>query len=146
MTLATLRHVGIVVSDLTACQQFWENVFDFTVYAVADESSEFIGKLLHQPAPIKCKTVKLIGQSNVLIELLHFPENKTTESWNGSCFSTGITHIAFTVENLDSYITRLELYGFLQNDCAVPSSSGDFLVFYAKGPEGLILELVQPLK
>ena len=72
MTLATLRHVGIVVSDLTACQQFWENVFDFTVYAVADESSEFIGKLLHQPAPIKCKTIKLIGPSNVLIEFFTF--------------------------------------------------------------------------
>ena len=130
MTLATLRHVGIVVSDLTACQQFWENVFDFTVYAVADESSEFIGKLLHQPAPIKCKTVKLIGQSNVLIELLHFPENKTTESWNGSCFSTGITHIAFTVENLDSYITRLELNGFLQNDFSFHFFGGYFFFFF----------------
>ena len=64
--------------------------------------------------------------------------------WSGTYSTTGLTHIALTVDNIKLCIQKMIEFGYNQNGNPTTSEDGKYYVFYARGPEGLIIELVQP--
>jgi len=81
-----------------------------------------------------------------LLELLYFHSHPDKQRWEGRPYSTGFTHIALTVQNLEETLRRLKLVG-----ASVPaepqlSPDGQVKVIYASGPEGVLLELVEVIK
>jgi hypothetical protein len=92
---------------------------------------------------VEVTTVKLADQNNSVLELLYFKSHPDKSHWIGTPFSTGLTHIAFTVDNLDETCQHICRYGVIFP--AEPQISPDGLarVIYAKGPEGVLLELVE---
>jgi catechol 2,3-dioxygenase-like lactoylglutathione lyase family enzyme len=137
-----IRHVGIVVQDIQKSINFWRDHFDFSIYLDQIEEGEFIEHLLNIPN-VKVRTVKMKGQDNSLIELLYFFEKQDIAQWQGNLTSTGLTHLALNINNLNEKIKMLQSHGFELINQPRKSENGPVLVAFIKGPEGILIELVE---
>ena len=137
-----IRHVGIVVQDIQKSINFWRDHFDFSIYLDQIEEGEFIEHLLNIPN-VKVRTVKMKGQDNSLIELLYFFEKQDIDQWRGNLTSTGLTHLAVNINNLNEKIKKLQSHGFELINQPRKSENGSVLVAFIKGPEGILIELVE---
>ena len=143
--ITAIRHAGIVVADLDRALYFWCKVLGFKVVKQMDESGPHIDAMmgLHD---VFVTTAKLAAPDGNLIELLHFKSHKSQDRWEGSPYSTGLTHIALTVNNLDATVEVLSRSGVTFPAPPQYSPDGNVKVIYARGPEGVLLELVEVLK
>ena len=139
-----LRHIGIVVHNLDENIYFWTNIMGFKIEKQMKEIGENIDKITGLKN-VKLTTIKLSDKQSNLIELLKFHSHPDKKQWPGKPYSTGITHIAFTVKDINSMIKQLNRRGYMNNLEPQISTDGKVKVLYAKGPEGLILELVEIL-
>ena len=140
----TARHVGIVVKDLAKTTDFWTNLIGFKLHIDAIEQSPYIDELLGIPNP-GLRTVKLIDENGFIIELLAFANHPAKDNWEGSLATTGLTHIALTVSDLESLTIKLKENNYKFISEIKKSPNGAVKVVFVKGPEGLMLELVEPL-
>jgi catechol 2,3-dioxygenase-like lactoylglutathione lyase family enzyme len=140
----TTRHVGIVVKDLAKTTDFWINLIGFQLHIDAKEISPYIDELLGIANP-ELRTVKLIDENGFIIELLKFANYPAKDSWEGNLASTGLTHISLTVRDLDSLTSKLKENDYKFISEVKNSPNGAVKVVFVTGPEGLMLELVEPL-
>jgi catechol 2,3-dioxygenase-like lactoylglutathione lyase family enzyme len=140
----TTRHVGIVVKDIAKTTDFWTNLIGFKLHIDAIEQSPYIDELLGIPNP-GLRTVKLIDENGFIIELLDFANYPAKDNWEGNLATTGLTHIALTVSDLESLTIKLKENNYKFISEIKKSPNGAVKVIFVKGPEGLMLELVEPL-
>jgi catechol 2,3-dioxygenase-like lactoylglutathione lyase family enzyme len=140
----TSRHIGIVVKDLAKTTEFWVNLIGFNLHTDSKEVSPYIDELLGIANP-ELRTVKLIDENGFIIELLDFANYPAKDNWEGNLATTGLTHIALTVSDLESLAAKLikNNYKFISE--IKKSPNGAVKVVFVRGPEGLMLELVEPL-
>lgn len=139
------RHAGIVVADLERALAFWCDVLGFRVLKRMEESGPYLDAMLGLK-DVKATTVKLAAPDGNLVELLHFHSHPDQPAWSGKPYSTGLTHLAFTVDDLDAECARLREAGVRFFAPPQRSPDGNVKVTYGSGPEGLLLELVEVLK
>jgi catechol 2,3-dioxygenase-like lactoylglutathione lyase family enzyme len=142
--ITAIRHTGIVVSDLDKCLNFWTKIMGFEIFKIAEEKGKHVDGVMGLK-DVDVTTAKLKAPDGNLIELLKFNSHKSEKAWNGNPYSTGITHIALQVDNLDKVIEKLTKHDV---EFPGPGQTGPekyAKVVYARGPEGLILELVEIL-
>ena len=139
-----LRHAGIVVADLDRALTFWCDTLGFRVQRQMLESGPFIDTLLGMTG-VEVVTSKLVGADGNLIELLHFHSHPDLPAWQGTTHTTGLTHLAFTVNDLDDLYARLTKAGVRFFTTPQISPDGGAKVVYASGPENLLLEFVEVL-
>ena len=140
----TTRHVGIVVKDLAKTTDFWTNLIGFKLHIEAKEVSPYIDELLGIANP-ELRTVKLIDENGFIIELLEFAKYPAKDNWEGNLATTGLTHIALTVCDLESLTSKLKENDYRFISEIKKSPNGSVKVVFVRGPEGLMLELVEPL-
>lgn len=142
--LAGIRHTGLVVQDLEAARRFWCDVMGFTVGIEMHESGPYVDGMLGLSGA-RVTTVKLSAPDGQLLELLRFDTHPSTPSWQGTPISTGYTHLALTVADMGLSRERLAQHGaeFLGDPQTSPD--GKVAVAYCRGPEGVLIELVQEL-
>jgi catechol 2,3-dioxygenase-like lactoylglutathione lyase family enzyme len=140
--IAAIRHIGLVVSDLEKSLNFWCDTLGFVVSRQMEESGPHIDAMMGLKG-VRVTTAKLSAPDGNLLELLFFHSHKDKPNWEGKPYSTGLTHIALTVQDLDETCLRLQHAGVTFP--AEPQRSPDGLVkvIYATGPEGVLLELVE---
>ncbi len=120
------------------------NALSFKLHIEALEESPYIDELLAIKNPA-LKTVKLIDSKGFIIELLKFDNYQVGNSWSGDLKTTGLTHIALTVDNLDELVKVLVKNDYQTLSDIKVSPNGKVKVVFVKGPEGLMLELVEEL-
>jgi len=140
----TTRHVGIVVKDLAKTTDFWINLIGFKLHIDTKEISPYIDELLGIANP-ELRTVKLIDENGFIIELLEFANYPAKDNWEGNLASTGLTHIALTVIDLDSLTSKLKENDYKFISEVKNSPNGAVKVVFVTGPEGIMLELVEQL-
>ena len=140
----TTRHVGIVVNDLEKTRDFWINTLGFKLHIEAKEETPYIDELLAINDP-SLTTVKLIDSKGFIIELLKFYNYQVENSWSGDLKTTGLTHIALTVDNLDELVEILRKLDYQTLSEIKTSPNKKVKVLFVRGPEGIMLELVQEL-
>jgi catechol 2,3-dioxygenase-like lactoylglutathione lyase family enzyme len=140
----TTRHVGRVVKDIAKTTDFWTNLIGFKLHIDAKEISPYIDELLGIANP-KLRTVKLIDENGFIIELLEFAKYPAKDNWEGNLATTGLTHIALTVSDLESLTTKLKENNYKFISEIKKSPNGSVKVVFVRGPEGLMLELVEQL-
>jgi catechol 2,3-dioxygenase-like lactoylglutathione lyase family enzyme len=140
----TTRHVGIVVKDLAKTKDFWINLIGFKLHIDAKEISPYIDELLGIANP-ELRTVKLIDENGFIIELLEFANYPAKDNWEGNLATTGLTHIALTVSNLELLTSKLKENDYKFISEIKNSPNGAVKVVFLTGPEGLMLELVEQL-
>lgn len=140
-----VRHAGIVVHDLEVMLAFYCGALGLTQVSRADETGPFIESLLALPGA-RLTTVKLRGDNGpTLVELLKFHTPDEPERRSLSVNTPGPTHVAFTVDDLESLYARLATTGIRFNAPPLPSADGRAKVAYCRDPEGNYLELVEIL-
>jgi catechol 2,3-dioxygenase-like lactoylglutathione lyase family enzyme len=137
--------VGIVVHDLEKSKNFWINTLGFKLHIEAKEKSPYIDELLAIRDP-GLTTVKLIDSYGFIIELLKFENYQVGNSWSGDLKTTGLTHIALTVDNLDEMADRLKKESYQTLSEIKTSPNKKVKVLFVRGPEAIMLELVQELE
>ncbi|MBI4681380.1 MAG: VOC family protein [Nitrospirae bacterium] len=138
-----IRHTGIVVIDLEASLHFYRNLLGFGIAGRLEEAGDYIDTILSL-RNIKVVTVKMASPSGQMIELLkyhsHLVEQKMRE-----IYEVGISHIAFTVDDLDFEYERLKDKGIKFNSPPQLSPDGYAKVTFCRAPEGTLIELVEVL-
>lgn len=143
--MKTLRHVGIVVSNLKKSLHFYKDLLGLSVTSDFNESGDCIDNILGLKN-VKVHTVKMSSDNgNSLIELLFF-ETHHAKNRNVKPFSLGPTHIAFEVGDLDKEYKRLKKSGVIFNAPPQYSSDGRVKVTFCKDPDRSLIEMVEILK
>lgn len=140
--IAAIRHTGLVVADLPKAIEFWCGLMGFVVSRQMEESGPHIDAMMGLK-DVRLTTAKLLAPDGNLLELLHFHSHPDKPEWQGKPYSTGFTHIALTVRNLDDAFQRLQETGVIFPARPQISPDGRVKVIYAQGPEGVLLELVE---
>ena len=140
--ITAIRHVGLVVADLEESLKFWCGTMGFVVSRQMEESGPHIDAMMGLQG-VHVTTAKLAAPDGNLIELLKFHSHPDKPRWAGKPCSTGFTHIALTVKNLDETLYRLEQYAASPLGEPQLSPDGQVKVIYVAGPEGVLLELVE---
>jgi catechol 2,3-dioxygenase-like lactoylglutathione lyase family enzyme len=143
--ISAIRHTGLVVTDMERAIHFWRDLLGFRLMRQIDEAGPHIDAMMGLQG-VKVTTAKLAAPDGNLIELLKFHSHPDKAAWEGQPFSTGFTHIALTVSDLDSLLERLAPLGVTVPAPPQLAPDGFVKVVYAKGPEGVLLELVEVLE
>ena len=133
-----------MVNDLEKTKDFWINSLGFKLHIEAKEESPYIDDLLAIKDP-KLTTVKLIDSKGFIIELLKFESYQVNQSWSGDLKSTGLTHIALTVDNIDELVGNLKNQSYQTFSEIKTSPNKKVKVVFVRGPEAIMIELVQEL-
>lgn len=142
--IQAIRHTGLVVHNLERALHFWCDVLGFKVVKQMDEAGSHIDAMMGLQ-DVQVTTAKLAAPDGNLIELLYFRSHQDSPRWSGTAYSTGFTHIALTVSDLDQLIEKL-----IREKVTFPgppqySPDGSVRVIYGQGPEGVLIELVEVL-
>lgn len=143
MILAT-RHTGIVVADMDKMLRFWRDIMGLEVVADFYEQGEYIRTVQNLPG-VKLHMLKLQCPDGTLLELLKDEGNPTPPPERNRLCDRGIRHIAFTVANIREAYVQMEKHGCETLSKPVESPDGKAMLFFARDPEGNLLELVQIL-
>lgn len=138
-----IRHIGIVVVDLETSLYFYCNLMGFQIIKWMEETGDYIDNVLLLQK-VKVTTVKMNTPTGQMIELLKY-HSHTAEQRMQEIFGIGISHIAFTVDNLDMEYERLVNNGVQFNSVPQLSPDGFAKVTFCKAPEGTLIELVEVL-
>ena len=133
-----------MVNDLDKTRDFWINMLGFKLHIEAKEESPYIDELLAVKDP-SLTTVKLIDSKGFIIELLKFKNYQVENSWSGDLKTTGLTHIALTVDNLVELVEILKKLDYQTLSDIKTSPNKKVKVVFVRGPERIMLELVQEL-
>lgn len=142
--ITQIRHAGITVQNLDECLAFFVDLLGFEILKRMEESGSYIDAM-HNLDEVKVTTVKIKAPDGNLIELLKFHSHKVEgeSGWGGRIYSTGLTHLAFTVNDIAETYDRLRNSGVHFNAPPQNSPDGYAKVTFCRGPEGLFLELVE---
>lgn len=142
--ICAIRHTGLVVTDLECALHFWCDVLGFRLLKQMDESGPHIDSMMGL-RDVRVTTAKLAAPDGNLIELLRFHSHPDQPRWGGTPYSTGLTHIALTVSNLDELVVILKLHDVEFPSEPQYSPDKTVKVIYATAPDGVLLELVEIL-
>ena len=136
------RHTGIVVENLEVVKRFYLGL-GFSVQSEDVENGAFIEQVTGLDK-VTLKWVKMSLVDGSLLELLQYQqptlEKKTTNQLSNEM---GVSHVAFTVENIDKICEQvIVLGGGLVNEPAL-SKNRMFRVAYCHDVEGNLFEVVE---
>jgi catechol 2,3-dioxygenase-like lactoylglutathione lyase family enzyme len=139
-----IRHIGIVVTNLKGALHFWCDLLGFKIEKQMEEHGPHLDAVMGL-TNVRVTTIKMRDPAGMLIELLYFQSHSDKPLWQGKAFSTGLTHIALTVYDLEDIYKRLSKDGFFFHAPPHKSPDGKVKMTYCKGYEGVLLELVEEI-
>lgn len=139
--IKNIRHTGIVVVDMEASLNFYRDLFGFKVVKQQNETGGFIDKILGLSG-VKVTTVKMVASRGQMIELLKYDAPPSKNVPRKIC-EIGISHIAFTVDDLNKQYARLQNEGVQFVSSPRLSPDGIAKVAFCRAPEGTFVELVE---
>ena len=143
--MKTVRHFGIVVSDMERSLRFYRDLLGLKIVRVMDESGEYIDNVLSLQN-VRVTTVKMSADSGAtLVELLEFKSHPRQSRGDHEVCSVGPSHVAFTVDDLDAVYHRLSRAGIRFNAPPQLSPDGYAKVTFCQDPDGTLVELVEVL-
>jgi catechol 2,3-dioxygenase-like lactoylglutathione lyase family enzyme len=144
MTIQRMDHVGIVVDDLEAATEFFVEL-GLEVQGTGEVEDERVDRIVGLDG-VRSELVMLQTQDGQrLLELVKFHSPSSPDGeLNAPAHAPGIRHLAFVVDDVDAAVAGLrargsELIGELV------SYGSSYRLCYVRGPEGIIVELAEPI-
>lgn len=141
--IKNIRHTGIVVEDIDKSLRFYRDLLGFKIIKQMEESGAYIDNMSSLKG-IKVTTIKMTLPDGQMVELLKYHSHPREGRLRDSC-EVGVSHIAFTVDNLDKEYARLKKEGIAFNAPPQRSPDGYAKVTFCRAPEGTLIELVEVL-
>ena len=149
--IGRIYHVGLTVSDLDKSIVFYRDILGLTfqgeIMMVGEETDK-----MFQRKNCKARVAYLNGSENIEtppVELIQFVGNEV-KNVQSDLFMTSISEICFFTDDIDKVYKKL-----IENkvECLSEPQYFDFTsqgfgkskAFYFKDPDGIILEMMQPL-
>jgi catechol 2,3-dioxygenase-like lactoylglutathione lyase family enzyme len=139
-----MDHVGIVVDDLDAATEF------FVELGLERQSSgEVEGDLVDRIVGLDGVRSELVmlqtrdGQRRLELVKFHSPSSPEGDP-HVPANAPGIRHLAFVVDDVDAVVAGLQARG-TELVGEVVSYGNSYRLCYVRGPEGIIVELAEPL-
>lgn len=149
--IGRIYHVGLVVSDLDRSIRFYRDLLGLEFQGEILMEGEATEKIFACPQ-CSARVAYLNGDSDYNmppVELIEF-QNKAVKTTPGQLFATSIAELCFYTDDIDAVYEKL-----LANQVECLSSPQDFdftaqgfgksKAFYFRDPDGIILEMMQPL-
>ncbi len=141
------RHVGINVANMDESVHFWRDVMGLQVVVDMWEEGDYIDTLQNLP-DVRVHIIKLRAPDGSVIELLEdvaHPTPPPDPQHNRLC-DRGIRHIAFTVADVEESYQILRRHGCEVLSKPITSPDGYAKLFFARDPEGNLVEIVEVLR
>lgn len=142
--MKAIRHIGIVVSDLEKALHFYQDLLGLKVVNKMVESGNYIDKISGLKN-VRVTTVKMAAEDGNLVELLCYHSHKREITFKKNICEIGVSHVAFTVDNIDVEYKRLLKAGVQFNAPPQISPDGYAKVTFCKDLDGSLIELVEVL-
>jgi catechol 2,3-dioxygenase-like lactoylglutathione lyase family enzyme len=144
MAVERMDHVGIVVEDLEAAIGFFVEL-GLDLRGEASVEGSWVDRVVGLDGVQADIAMLQTPDGHVRVELSRF-HSPPSEAGNGGAPSNalGIRHISFVVDDVEAVLAGLrakrgELVG------AVERYRDSYLLCYVRGPEGIIIELVEEI-
>jgi catechol 2,3-dioxygenase-like lactoylglutathione lyase family enzyme len=138
MGVLRFNHIGHCVRDLAVARRFYEELLGFEKVFELEMEGEPSASLLRLSSDLKFQAVYLRREGFVL-ELLHFDTPEAEPVRARTMNEPGLTHLSFTVEDIDEMIRLLPEYGAT----VLPETRLDGAIMI-QDPDGQLLELLGP--
>ena len=141
--MTKLRHVGLAVVDMDNALKLYKDIFNLKIVWDEIESGDFIDNLSNM-SNVNVRTVKLTDINGGMIELLQYmshPQHRNEDSIN----RIGCSHVAMTVNNIDSMYKKLLDFGVKFHNEPQVSVAGNAKVAFCRDGDGILIELVEEL-
>jgi len=142
MTIKSMHHLGITVTDLAAAVAFFE-ALGMELEGKAHMEGEFVDGVIGLDGSKSEIAMLRTPDDRYRIE---FSEFETPDAVDGSSHAPinalGLRHVAFVVDDLDDTLARLQPHGatVVRN---VENYQGMLKTCYVRGPEGILVELCE---
>jgi len=143
-TSTRVRHAGIVVSNMSEALGFYRDVLGLEIVVDGIEEGAYFERLVGLPNA-KARIVKLCDGSGGMVELLEYNAPARPTASQPTANRIGCSHVAFTVTSLREIADRILRAGYSLNSEPLLSPDGNVTVVYCHGPDGTLVELVEPL-
>lgn len=138
------RHVGIVVNDMEQSLHFWRDVMGLEVQKDFREKGEYIDTL-QGLSGVDLWMIKLTAPDGSMVELLKDDAHPTPPPSANQMCDRGIRHMAYTVADVEASWRTMTDAGCEVISDPVTDPGGSARLFFARDPEGNLLEIVQML-
>lgn len=142
--MKAFRHAGIVVSDIERSLRFYKELLGLSVEKRSDEGGAYIDRVCGLRKS-RLTTVKLAASDGNLIELLQF-HSHPDKGLVRKIYRSGLSHVAFTVDDIDDEYKRLSCKGVEFISPPETSPGGKARIAFCKDPDGVFIELVQVME
>ena len=144
MTVQRMDHVGIVVADIEAAKEFFVEL-GLTLQGGAEVEDTWVDRVIGLEG-VRSEIAMLQtpdGDSRVELAQFHSPPSPSGDG-RAPSNALGIRHITFAVDDIDSVVARLQALGS-ELVGSVEQYEDKYRLCYIRGPEGIIVELAEPL-
>jgi catechol 2,3-dioxygenase-like lactoylglutathione lyase family enzyme len=144
MTIQRMDHVGIVVDDLAAATEFFVEL-GLELQGEGSVEGRSVDRIVGLEGVRTDFAMLQTPDGNGRLELIRF-HSPPAQGDNGyaPANTRGIRHIAFVVEDIEAAVAGLRARGSQLVDELVRYGNSYWLC-YVRGPEGIIVELAEPI-
>lgn len=142
--MKAVRHIGITIKDLDQAIDFYKSLMGLKIIRRMEESGKFID-YLSGLKKVRVTTVKMATDDGSLIELLYYHSHPRLTGKKKEICAIGLSHLAFTVGDLNKLYKKLINKGIKFNCAPRISKDGKAKVTFCRDPEGNLIELVEEL-
>ncbi|MDI2130227.1 VOC family protein [Yinghuangia seranimata] len=139
-----VSHLGLCVGDLDRSLRFYCEGLGFAPvisYEIGDEAAA----TLEVPTPVRL-TSQMIAKGALVIELLCYASPGATGTPSAHRNQLGLTHLSFTVEDVDAAAARLVEYGgtlLADTRTSMKTDLGSAELVFLADPDGTRVELMK---
>ncbi len=145
MKISKIDHVGIVVNDLSAAKAFFLDL-GLELQGEAELEGEWLDRIVGLNGVRTALAFFQMPDGQTALELSKFYAPSGLKDVQQPLANTpGIRHIAFVVEDIDGIVSKLKKKG-QEIFSEIQQYEESYKLCYIRGPEGIILELAEPVK
>jgi catechol 2,3-dioxygenase-like lactoylglutathione lyase family enzyme len=139
-----MDHVGIVVDDLAAATAFFLEL-GLQPHGEASVEGEWVDRLLALDGVRADIAMLATPDGHGRVELARFRAPRARDGApDATANAPGLRHLTFAVDDIDGTVARLRAHG-AELLGPIENYRGIYRLCYLRGPEGIIVELAEPL-
>lgn len=144
MTIRRMEHVGVIVEDLAEAIAFFVEL-GLELRGETSVEGDWVGRVIGLEG-VRADIAMLQtpdGHGRVELAKFHAPASESHRE-DAPANTLGIRHIAFSVEDIDDVLARLQARGVALVGELVRYGDS-YRLCYVRGPAGIIVELAEPI-
>ena len=142
--IKNIRHTGITVDNLEESLFFYQKLLGLKLVQYTKKREGKYIDTLSALSEVEVDMVKLVTPNDQMIELLKYHSHPKQQGRRELC-NIGISHVAFTIEDMDKLYVLLVENNIEFNFPPQFSLDGSLKVAFCRAPEGTFIELVEIL-